>query len=163
MDYSTNEMNGLILPAGTAPTKEFYRVMGINSREIYCVYEIDPDVTLHPTGIKWDVNGVHKWLPFKTWAGVHGLTITGEERATKELNEKAPERKAKKEAIRLDKKLESNDIEEFYNTPVGERKVIHDTMTRVEPTPIERKEEDTEEVEVAQAEITKAKRGRAKK
>lgn len=127
MDYSTSEINWLILPTGTAPTKEFYRVMGINSREIYCVYEIDPDVTLHPTGIPWDVEGVHKGLPFKKGAGLHGLTITGEERANKELEDKAPERKATKEAKRAEVKAEEDDIIEFNKRPVGERQVIHDT------------------------------------
>lgn len=47
------------------PTKEFYRVMGKHSGMIVCVDVIDPDCTLHPTGIPWDVDGVHKGLPFK--------------------------------------------------------------------------------------------------
>lgn len=156
MDYKTNEMSGLITPIDLAPTKEFWRVMGIHSREIYCVYEIDPDVTLHPTGIAWDVNGVHKGLPFKKWAGVHGLSITGEVRAEKELRDTAGERKANKEAKRAEVKAEEDEIRDFLKTPVGERQVIHDTKVEAFS------DEEVATIEVPEAPAPK-KRGRKPK
>ena len=126
MDYKTNELTGLITPIEITSSQEYFRVMGKNSREIYCVYEIDPDCTCHPTGIEWDVNGVHKHLPFKKGAGVNGLTITGEVRADKELRDKAPERKATKAYKAADKKAEEKDIEEFYATPEEDKTKIID-------------------------------------
>ena len=126
MDYKTNEMSGLITPIEITSTKEFFRVMGINSREIYCVYEIDPDCTCHPTGIAWDVNGVHKHLPFKKWAGVNGLSNTGEVRSDKELRDTAPIRKETKAKKQEEKKAEEKEIKEFYETPEEDRTKIID-------------------------------------
>ena len=128
--YQTNEMNGLILPEGITPTKEFYRVMGINSREIYCVYEIDPDCTCHPAGTPWDVNWVHKGLPFMKWAGVNGLTITWEERAKKELEDTAPIRKETKAKKREEVQAEAKERKEFETMPESAKVKTVDMKTK---------------------------------
>ena len=128
MNYKKLENNWLIIPSEMTPTKEFWRVMGKHSRQIVCVDVIDPDVTLHPTGIEWDVNGVHKGLPFKKWAGIHSLDeVTKVERQNLEIAQVANEKRPDKEKKRAEREEEQNKVDEFYATPVGEKKVIFDT------------------------------------
>jgi len=128
MMYKKLENNWLIVPSEMTPTKEFWRVMGKHSRQIVCVDKIDPDVTLHPAGIEWDVNGVHKWLPFVKGAGIHSLDeVTKVERQNLEIAQIANEKRPDKERKRAEREEEQNKVDEFYATPVGEKKVIFDT------------------------------------
>lgn len=128
MNYKKLENNGLIIPSEMTPTKEFWRVMGKHSGMIVCVDVIDPDVTLHPTGIPWDVEGVHKGLPFKKWAGIHSLDeVTKVERKNMEIAQVANEKRPDKEKKRQETEEEQNRVDDFYATPVGERKAIIDT------------------------------------
>lgn len=128
MYYKKFENNWLIVPEDMTPTKEFWRVMGKHSGMIVCVDVIDPDVTLHPTGIPWDVDGVHKGLPFKKWAGIHSLDeVTKVERQNMEIAQVANEKRPEKEKRRKEREEEQNRVDEFYETPVGERKAIIDT------------------------------------
>lgn len=132
MTYTQLENSGLIVPEWTLPTKEFWRVMGKHSGMIVCVDVIDPDCTLHPTGIPWDVDGVHKWLPFKKGAGIHSLDeVTKKERQVEEITKVANEKRPEKEKKRKERDEEQNRVDEFYATPAGEKKVIYDT--KIEP------------------------------
>jgi len=126
--YKKLENNWLIVPSEMTPTKEFWRVMGKHSGMIVCVDVIDPDVTLHPAGIPWDVDGVHKGLPFKKWAGIHSLDeVTKVERQNMEIAQTANEKRPEKEKKRAEREEEQKRVDEFYATPVGEKKVIFDT------------------------------------
>ena len=128
MEYKKLENNWLIIPQEMKATKEFWRVMGKHSGMIVCVDVIDPDCTLHPTGIPWDVDGVHKGLPFKKWAGIHSLDeVTKKDRETMEIAQVANEKRPDKERKRKETAEEQNRVDEFYATPVGERKAIIDT------------------------------------
>lgn len=131
MDYKTQENNGLIVPSDLTPTKEFWRVMGKQSGMIVCVDKIDPETTLHPTGIPWDVDGVHKGLPFVKGAGIHSLDeVTRIDRENTEIAETAKAKRPEKEKKRQEVADEQKRVDEFYEKPVGERQVIHDTKKR---------------------------------
>lgn len=128
MQYKKLENNWLIVPSEMTPTKEFWRVMGKHSRQIVCVDVIDPDVTLHPAGIEWDVNWVHRGLPFKKGAGIHSLDeVTRKERENMDIAQVANEKRPDKEKKRKEVAEEQERVDEFYATPVGEKKVIFDT------------------------------------
>ena len=165
MTYTQLENSGLIVPDGTLPTKEFYRVMGKHSRQIVCVDKIDPDVTLHPTGIEWDVNGVHKGLPFVKGAGIHSLDeVTKKEREQMDIAKTANEKRPEKQRKRKEQEEEQKRVDEFYATPVGEKKVIHDTKVEAfKEMPEETKEEVKEETNVTEEVTAPKKRGRPAK
>ena len=162
MMYKKLENNWLIVPSEMTPTKEFWRVMGKHSRQIVCVDKIDPEVTLHPTGIEWDVNGVHKWLPIVKGAGIHSLDeVTRKERENIEIAQVANEKRPDKEKKRAEREEEQNKVDEFYATPVGEKNVIFDTKMEafipeeVEPVNIiEEPEQDVAPI------VTPKKKGR---
>lgn len=153
MDYKILQNNWLIIPQEMKATKEFWRVMGKQSGMIVCVDVIDPDVTLHPTGIAWDVDWVHKGLPFKKGAGIHSLDeVTKKDRETMEIAQTANEKRPDKERKRKETAEEQNRVDDFYATPAGEKKAIFDTkMEAFIP----------EEVEVM--EIATPKKGRPSK
>lgn len=162
MTYTQLENSGLIVPEWTTPTKEFYRVMGKHSRQIVCVDKIDPDVTLHPTGIEWDVNWVHKGLPFVKGAGIHSLDeVTKKEREQMDIAKTANEKRPEKQRKRKEQEEEQERVDEFYATPVGEKQVIHDTKVEAfEEMPEETKEEVKEETNVTEEVTAPKKRGR---
>lgn len=165
MTYTQLENSGLIVPEWTTPTKEFYRVMGKHSRQIVCVDKIDPDVTLHPTGIEWDVNWVHKGLPFVKGAGIHSLDeVTKKEREQMDIAKTANEKRPEKQRKRKEQEEEQERVDEFYATPVGEKQVIHDTKVEAfEEMPEETKEEVKEETNVTEEVTAPKKRGRPAK
>ena len=158
MDYKKLENNWLLVPSEMTPTKEFWRVMGKHSRQIVCVDKIDPDVTLHPTGIPWDVDGVHKGLPFVKGAGINSLDeVTKKEREVMEIAKTANEKRPEKQAKRKERDEEQERVDEFYATPVGERQVIHDTKIRWVETTEEVVREVTEENPATEEEIAEVK------
>lgn len=165
MTYTQLENSGLIVPEWTTPTKEFYRVMGKHSRQIVCVDKIDPDVTLHPTGIEWDVNWVHKGLPFVKGAGIHSLDeVTKKEREQMDIAKTANEKRPEKQRKRKEQEEEQKRVDEFYATPVGEKQVIHDTKVEAfKEMPEETKEEVKEETNVTEEVTAPKKRGRPAK
>lgn len=136
--------------------------MGKHSRQIVCVDKIDPDVTLHPTGIEWDVNWVHKGLPFVKGAGIHSLDeVTKKEREQMDIAKTANEKRPEKQRKRKEQEEEQERVDEFYATPVGEKQVIHDTKVEAfEEMPEETKEEVKEETNVTEEVTAPKKRGR---
>lgn len=159
MTYTQLENSWLIVPEGTTPTKEFWRVMGKHSRQIVCVDKIDPEVTLHPTGIEWDVNWVHKGLPFVKGAGINSLDeVTKKEREQMDIAKTANEKRPDKERKRKERDEEQERVDEFYATPVGEKQVIHDTKVEAFIEMPEETKEALEESITAPAPVKK--RGR---
>lgn len=90
---------------------------------------------------------------------MHSLDeVTKKEREVMEITKVANEKRPEKEKKRKERDEEQNRVDEFYATPVGEKKVIYDT--KLEPFIPEEMPEVTKEPIEDKAPAPVKKRGR---